>query len=172
MRLRQLRLSGFKTFVDATALDLRRPLTAIVGPNGCGKSNLIDAVAWVLGESSARHLRAELISEVIFSGSRDRQPAGQAGVELLLDNSEGRLGGRFLSYREVSIRRPVDREGVSGYFLNGTRCRRRDITALLHGTGLGPRSYAIIEQGMVSRLIDAGPEALRAHVEETAGISK
>lgn len=172
MRLRQLRLSGFKTFVDATALDLRRPLTAIVGPNGCGKSNLIDAVAWVLGESSARHLRAELISEVIFSGSRNRQPAGQAGVELLLDNNEGRLGGRFLSYREVSIRRQVDREGVSSYFLNGTRCRRRDITALLHGTGLGPRGYAIIEQGMVSRLIDAGPDALRAHVEETAGISK
>lgn len=163
---------GFKSFVDPTVLHLPSNRIGIVGPNGCGKSNIIDAVRWVMGESSARSLRGETMSDVIFNGSASRKPVGQASIELLFDNSQGRLGGPWASYGEIAIKRLVSRDGQSGYFLNGTRCRRRDIADLFLGTGLGPRSYAIIEQGMISRVIEARPEELRVFLEEAAGISK
>ena len=172
MRLSKVKLAGFKSFVDPTTLQLPTNLTGIVGPNGCGKSNTIDAVRWVMGESSAKHLRGDSMTDVIFSGSSSRKPVGQAFVELVFDNSEGKLGGQYAGYAEISLRRQVSREGQSQYFLNGTKCRRRDITDIFLGTGLGPRSYAIIEQGMISRLIDAKPEEMRVYLEEAAGISK
>ena len=171
MRLSRIRLAGFKSFVDPLTIDLPGDLIGVVGPNGCGKSNIIDAVRWVMGESSARQLRGELLVDVVFNGAASRRPVGQASVELLFDNSEGRAGGRFAGREEISIRRIVNREGQSVYYLNGTRCRRRDVTDLFLGTGLGPRSYAIIEQGTVSRLIEARPEELRGFLEEAAGIS-
>ncbi len=172
MRLCNIKLSGFKSFVDPTNLIIPGSLVGIVGPNGCGKSNIIDAVTWVMGESSAKHLRGESLTDVIFSGSSARQPVGQASVELVFDNTENKLGGQYASYNEISIKRQINRDAISTYYLNGTRCRRRDITAIFLGTGLGPRSYAIIEQGMISRLIDAKPEELRTFIEEAAGISK
>ena len=172
MRLCNIKLSGFKSFVDHTNLIVPGNLVGIVGPNGCGKSNIIDAVTWVMGESSAKHLRGESLTDVIFSGSSARQPVGQASVELVFDNTEKKLGGQYASYNEISVKRQINRDGISTYFLNGTRCRRRDITAIFLGTGLGPRSYAIIEQGMISRLIEAKPEELRVYIEEAAGISK
>jgi chromosome segregation protein len=172
MRLCNIKLSGFKSFVDPTNLIVPGSLVGIVGPNGCGKSNIIDAVTWVMGESSAKHLRGESLTDVIFSGSSARQPVGQASVELVFDNTEKKLGGQYASYNEISIKRQINRDSVSTYYLNGTRCRRRDITAIFLGTGLGPRSYAIIEQGMISRLIEAKPEELRIFIEEAAGISK
>ena len=130
-------------------------MCAVVGPNGCGKSNIIDAVRWVMGESSAKTLRGESMTDVIFNGTSIRQPVGQASIELLFDNSTGKVGGEYAAYNEISVRRVVSREGTSDYFLNGNKCRRRDITDLFLGTGLGPRSYAIIEQGMISRLIES-----------------
>ncbi len=172
MRLTRIKLAGFKSFVDPTDLKLPTSLVGIVGPNGCGKSNTIDAVRWVMGESSAKHLRGESMDDVIFTGSSSRKPVGQASVELVFDNSDGSLGGEYAAYAEISIKREVTREGVSKYLLNHTRCRRRDIRDIFLGTGLGPRSYAIIEQGMISRLIDAKPEELRVYLEEAAGISK
>ncbi len=172
MRLSKIKLAGFKTFVDSTTIELPSNLVGIVGPNGCGKSNTIDAVRWVMGESSAKHLRGGSMSDVIFSGSSTRKPVGQASVELVFDNSDGSLGGEYARYAEISTRRQVTREGQSQYFLNGSRCRRRDITDIFLGTGLGPRSYAIIEQGMISRLIEAKPEEMRVYLEEAAGISK
>ncbi|MGH8248209.1 MAG: chromosome segregation protein SMC, partial [Gammaproteobacteria bacterium] len=172
MRLRKIRLAGFKSFVDPTTLIVPGNLVGVVGPNGCGKSNIIDAVTWVMGESSAKHLRGDSLTDVIFNGSSMRQPVGQASVELVFDNSENRIGGAYASYNEISIKRQIARDGISTYFLNGTRCRRKDIQSLFLGTGLGPRSYAIIEQGVVSRLIEAKPEELRAFIEEAAGISK
>jgi chromosome segregation protein len=172
MRLCNIKLSGFKSFVDPTNLIIPGSLVGIVGPNGCGKSNIIDAVTWVMGESSAKHLRGESLTDVIFSGSSSRQPVGQASVELVFDNTEKKLGGQYASYNEISVKRQINRDAVSTYYLNGTRCRRRDITAIFLGTGLGPRSYAIIEQGMISRLIEAKPEELRVFIEEAAGISK
>jgi chromosome segregation protein len=172
MRLTRIKLSGFKSFVDPTTFQLPSQLIGIVGPNGCGKSNLIDAVRWVMGESSAKQLRGESMADVIFNGSTARKPVGQASIELVFDNSQGRLGGEYARYGEIAIRRLLSRDGQSTYFLNGTRCRRRDITDIFLGTGLGPRSYAIIEQGMISRVIEAGPEQLRAFLEEAAGISK
>ena len=172
MRLSTIKLAGFKSFVDPTVLHLPGDLVGIVGPNGCGKSNIIDAVRWVMGESSARSLRGESMSDVIFNGSASRKPVGQASVELVFDNSQGRLGGPWASYGEIAIRRVVSRDGQSSYFLNGTRCRRRDIADIFLGTGLGPRSYAIIEQGMISRVIEARPEELRVFLEEAAGISR
>ena len=171
MRLRKIRLAGFKSFVEPVTIELPGNLIGVVGPNGCGKSNIIDAVRWVMGESSARQLRGELLVDVVFNGAASRRPVGQASVELLFDNSDGRAGGRFADRSEISIRRIVNREGQSAYYLNGTRCRRRDVTDLFLGTGLGPRSYAIIEQGTVSRLIEARPEELRGFLEEAAGIS-
>ncbi len=172
MRLKSIKLAGFKSFVDPTTVNFPSNMCAVVGPNGCGKSNVIDAVRWVMGESSAKNLRGESMADVIFSGSVNRQPVGQATIELVFDNSEGRVGGEFASYAEISTRRQVTRDGQSEYFLNGTRCRRRDITDIFLGTGLGPRSYAIIEQGMISRLIESKPEELRVFLEEAAGISK
>lgn len=172
MRLKCIKLAGFKSFVDPTTIPLPGNLIGVVGPNGCGKSNVIDAVRWVMGESSARHLRGESITDVIFNGSTARKPVGQASVELIFDNSAGTLGGEYASYAEISIRRQVTRDAQSSYFLNGTRCRRKDITDIFLGTGLGPRSYSIIEQGTISRLIEAKPEELRVYLEEAAGISK
>ena len=172
MRLSKLKIAGFKSFVDPTTIDLRSNLTGIVGPNGCGKSNTIDAVRWVMGESSAKHLRGASMDDVIFNGSSSRKPIGQASVELLFDNSDGSLGGEYAKFSEIGIKRQISRDGQSKYLLNGTRCRRRDITDIFLGTGLGPRSYAIIEQGMISRLIEAKPEELRNTLEEAAGISK
>ena len=172
MRLKKIKLAGFKSFVDPTTIIFPKNLMGIVGPNGCGKSNVIDAVKWVLGESSAKTLRGETMADVIFSGSTTRKPVGTAAVELLFDNREGKLGGQYASFTDISVKRLVSRDGTSQYSLNGTRCRRRDITDVFLGTGLGARSYAIIEQGMVSKLIEAKPEELRVYLEEAAGISK
>ncbi len=172
MRLTHIKLAGFKSFVDPTTIPLIGNLAAVVGPNGCGKSNVIDAVRWVMGESSAKKLRGGEIADVIFNGSAARKPLGQASVELNFDNSDGRLGGEYANFSEISIRRVVTREGQSSYYLNGTKCRRRDITDVFMGTGLGPRSYAIIEQGTISRVIEAKPDEMRQFVEEPAGISK
>ena len=172
MRLKSIKLAGFKSFVDPTTVNFPSNMCAVVGPNGCGKSNVIDAVRWVMGESSAKNLRGESMTDVIFNGSVNRQPVGQASIELIFDNSDGKIGGEYASYAEISIKRLVSREGQSEYYLNRTRCRRRDITDIFLGTGLGPRSYAIIEQGMITRLIESKPEELRIFIEEAAGISK
>lgn len=172
MRLSQIKIVGFKSFVDPTKILFPQNLTGVVGPNGCGKSNVIDAVRWVMGETSAKHLRGESMEDVIFSGSSARKPVGQASVELVFDNSDGKISGEYAKYSEISVKRLVTRAGQSKYFLNNSRCRRRDIADIFLGTGLGPRSYAIIEQGMVSRIIDAKPEDLRVYLEEAAGISK
>ncbi|MBT7372098.1 MAG: AAA family ATPase, partial [Gammaproteobacteria bacterium] len=172
MRLQAIKLAGFKSFVDPTTVPFPSNLCAVVGPNGCGKSNIIDAVRWVMGESSAKTLRGESMTDVIFNGSNTRKPVGQASIELLFDNAEGRLSGEFAAYTEISVKRQVTRDGQSNYFLNGQKCRRKDITDLFLGTGLGPRSYSIIEQGMISDLIEAKPEELRSYLEEAAGISK
>ena len=172
MRLSSIKLVGFKSFVDPTTLHLPTNMTAVVGPNGCGKSNIIDAIRWVMGESAASRLRGEALSDVIFSGSSARQPVGSATVELLFDNSSGAVTGEYAAYAEISVKRSASRDGQSQYYLNGTRCRRRDITGLFLGTGLGPRSYSIIEQGMISQIIEADPEQLRMHLEEAAGISR
>ncbi|MGQ4878485.1 chromosome segregation protein SMC [Billgrantia sp. LNSP4103-1] len=172
MRLTSIRLSGFKSFVDPVTVPFDGNMTAIVGPNGCGKSNIIDAVRWVMGESSAKTLRGESMTDVIFNGSTARKPVGQAAIELRFDNSDGAMGGVYAQYAEIAVKRQVSRDGQSSYFFNGQKCRRRDIADLFLGTGLGPRSYAIIGQGMISRLIEARPEELRATLEEAAGISK
>lgn len=172
MRLKNIKLAGFKSFVDPTDVAFPSNLGCVVGPNGCGKSNIIDAVRWVMGESSAKNLRGESMTDVIFNGSINRKPVGQATIELVFDNSDGTLGGEYARFTEISIRRKVTREATSDYYLNGTKCRRRDITDIFLGTGLGPRSYAIIEQGMISRLIESKPEELRVFIEEAAGISK
>jgi chromosome segregation protein len=172
MRLESIKLAGFKSFVDPTTVAFPSNLTAIVGPNGCGKSNIIDAIRWVMGESSAKQLRGLSLDDVIFNGCHTRKPLGKASIELNFDNSDASLGGQYSSYTQISIRREITREGQSIYYLNGTRCRRRDIRDIFLGTGLGPRSYAIIEQGMISRIVEAKPEELRAYIEEAAGISK
>lgn len=172
MKLRKIKLSGFKSFVDPTTIQLQSNLTGVVGPNGCGKSNLIDAVRWVMGEISAKQLRGESMSDVIFNGSSSRQPVGQALAELVFDNSDASLGGEYASYGEIAIRREVNREGSSDYFLNNVNCRRKDIIDIFLGTGLGHNSYAVIEQGMISRFVEAKPEELRVFIEEAAGISK
>lgn len=172
MRLESIKLAGFKSFVDPTTVAFPSNLTAIVGPNGCGKSNIIDAIRWVMGESSAKQLRGQSLDDVIFNGCHTRKPLGKASIELNFDNSDASLGGQYSSYTQISIRREITREGQSIYYLNGTRCRRRDIRDIFLGTGLGPRSYAIIEQGMISRIVEAKPEELRAYIEEAAGISK
>ena len=172
MRLSKIKLAGFKSFVDPTTITFPSSLVGVVGPNGCGKSNVIDAVRWVMGESSATRLRGDSITDVIFNGSSSRKPVGAASVELLFDNSETTLEGQYAKYAEIAIRREVSRDGISNYYLNGTRCRRKDITGVFLGTGLGPRSYSIIEQGMISRLIEAKPEDMRVFLEEAAGISK
>jgi chromosome segregation protein len=172
MRLTKIKLAGFKSFVDPTQVSFPSNLTGVVGPNGCGKSNVIDAVRWVMGELSAKHLRGDNMADVVFNGSSARKPVGTASVELVFDNSDGKLGGPYASYNEVSLKRQVSRDGSSGYFINSARCRRKDITNLFLGTGLGSRSYAIIEQGMISRVIEAKSDDMRAFIEEAAGISR
>lgn len=172
MRLKKIRLAGFKSFVDPTNIPFPDDMTAIVGPNGCGKSNVIDAVRWVLGESSAKNLRGDAMTDVIFNGSSSRKPVSQCSVELVFDNSSQRIQGEYAAFNEISVKRVVTRDAQSNYYLNSTRCRRRDITDLFLGTGLGPRSYAIIEQGMISRLIESKPQELRVFIEEAAGVSK
>ncbi|PKI00027.1 chromosome segregation protein SMC [Glaciecola sp. 33A] len=172
MRLKKIKLAGFKSFVDPTTIPFPGEMTAVVGPNGCGKSNVIDAVRWVLGESSAKNLRGDAMTDVIFNGSTARKALSQCSVELIFDNSSGRVGGEYANYNELSVKRTVTKQAISSYLLNGTKCRKRDITDLFLGTGLGPRSYAIIEQGMISKLIESRPQELRVFVEEAAGISK
>jgi len=172
MRLTKIKLSGFKTFVDSTTLAFPSNLTGIIGPNGCGKSNIIDAIRWVMGESSARNLRGDSMDDVIFSGSSSRSQVSKAFIELYFDNENNTLDAKFAKYSELVIRREVSRDGISNYYLNSTKCRRKDIKEVFLGTGLGPRSYAIIEQGMISRLVEAKPEELRSYLEEAAGISK
>lgn len=172
MRLKKIKLAGFKSFVDPTTIHFPSSLMGVVGPNGCGKSNIIDAICWVMGESSAKQLRAEAMSDVIFNGSSSRKPVGRAAVEVVFDNSDASLGGEYAKYSELSIRREVSRESTSDYFFNNTSCRRRDIVDIFLGTGLGPSSYAIIEQGTISQFIDAKPDELRRYLEEAAGISR
>jgi chromosome segregation protein len=172
MRLKSLKLAGFKSFVDPTTVHFPSNLVGIVGPNGCGKSNIVDAIRWVMGESSAKQLRGESMSDVIFNGSSGRKPVGQAMVELVFDNSDASLGGEYAKYAEIAIKRQVSREGQSDYYLNGAKCRRKDIIDIFLGTGLGPNSYSVIEQGMISRFIEAKPDELRMYLEEAAGVSK
>lgn len=172
MHLTKIKLAGFKSFVDPTTVLLPSNLVAVVGPNGCGKSNIIDAVCWVMGESSAKFLRGESLTDVIFNGSSARKPIGMASIELVFDNSDGSIGGQYASYAEISIRRQINRESEASYFLNGTRCRRRDIIDIFLGTGLGPRSYSIIGQNMIQRIVEARPDDMRTYLEEAAGVSK
>jgi len=172
MKLEKIKLSGFKSFVDQTVIPISGNLTAIVGPNGCGKSNIIDAVRWVMGESSAKHLRGGSMADVIFNGSSGRKPVSTASVELVFNNTDSKLGGEYSQYDTIAIKRQVSRDGTSVFMLNGSRCRRKDITDIFLGTGLGSRSYAIIEQGTISRMVEAKPDELRVHIEEAAGVSK
>ncbi|MDA9657662.1 AAA family ATPase [bacterium] len=172
MQLKHIKLAGFKSFVDPTRISFPTNMVAVVGPNGCGKSNVIDAVRWVLGELSAKNLRGDSMSDVIFNGSDLRKPSGQCSIELLFDNSMGKLGGEYAKYNEISIKRLMTRDGQSNYSINSTSCRRKDVQDIFLGTGLGPRSYAIIEQGMVSKIVSAKPEEMRTFIEEAAGISK
>ncbi|HUP29738.1 MAG TPA: AAA family ATPase, partial [Usitatibacter sp.] len=172
MRLTSVKLSGFKSFVDPTSIAVPGQLVGVVGPNGCGKSNVIDAVRWVLGESSAKQLRGEHMHDVIFNGSAERKPVSRASVELVFDNSLGRIGGAWAAYNEISVKRVLSRDGDSNYYLNGQHVRRRDVQDIFLGTGLGPRAYSIIEQGMISRVITSKPEELRVFLEEAAGVSK
>jgi chromosome segregation protein len=172
LRLTEIKLAGFKSFVDPTHIPVPGQLVGIVGPNGCGKSNIIDAVRWVLGESSARHLRGETMQDVLFNGSGNRQPVNRASVELIFDNSLGKAGGQWASFAEISVKRLLERDGDSSYYINNIHVRRRDIADIFLGTGVGARAYAIIEQGMISRIIEAKPEELRVFLEEAAGVSK
>jgi chromosome segregation protein len=172
LRLTHIKLAGFKSFVDPTHIPVPGQLVGVVGPNGCGKSNVIDAIRWVLGESSAKQLRGENMQDVIFNGSGDRKPVGRASVELIFDNSLGKAAGAWSAYAEISVKRVLERDGESSYFLNNLHVRRRDVADIFLGTGLGGRGYAIIEQGMISRIIEAKPEDLRSFLEEAAGVSK
>ena len=172
MHLLSIRIAGFKSFADPVTIHIPKSLSGIVGPNGSGKSNVIDAMRWVVGESSAKSLRGGTLDDVIFNGSSQRKPASQASVELLFDNSLSRCNGQWEKYAEISIRRTVTREGISEYFINGTRTRRRDVKELFLGTGFGPRSYSIIEQGMISRIVEGKPEDLSTFIEEASGVSR
>ena len=173
MRLRQLKISGFKSFADTTLIEFPGNLAGIVGPNGCGKSNVIDAIRWVLGEGRISELRGSTsMSELIFSGSANRPASSRASVEMVLDNSDGSVTGPWGAYTELSIKRVVTRDGSNAYLINNQQVRRRDVQDVFMGTGLGPRSYAIISQGMISNFIKAKPEELRIYLEEAAGVSK
>jgi chromosome segregation protein len=172
LRLKQINLAGFKSFVDPTHIPVPGQLVGVVGPNGCGKSNIIDAVRWVLGETSAKHLRGATMQDVLFNGSGDRKPVNRASVELVFDNSLGKAAGQWSSYAEISVKRMLERDGDSSYYINNMHVRRRDVADIFLGTGLGSRAYAIIEQGMISRVIEAKPEELRVFLEEAAGVSK
>lgn len=172
MQLAKIKIAGFKTFVDPTIITLPSKLVAVVGPNGCGKSNIIDAVTWVMGESSPKYLRGEALTDVIFNGSGSRKPVGQASVELVFDNADGAIGGEYSKFAEISVKRVINRDSDSTYYLNGVRCRKRDVVDIFLGTGLGPRSYSIIGQNMINRIIEAKPDEMRTYLEEAAGISK
>ncbi|VAW48373.1 Chromosome partition protein smc, partial [hydrothermal vent metagenome] len=172
MKLSKIKLAGFKSFVDPTEVLMPSNLIGVVGPNGCGKSNIIDAVRWVMGETSAKMLRGASMTDVIFSGSSTRKPVSLATVELIFDNSDGQIKGEYASYNEISVKRQVNRDSQSFYYLNGSKCRKKDIVDLFLGTGLGPRSYSIIEQGMISNIVESKPEDLRGYIEEAAGVSK
>ena len=172
MQFSKIKIAGFKSFVDPTTIALPSQLIAIVGPNGCGKSNIIDAVTWVMGESSPKYLRGEALTDVIFNGSSVRKPVGQASVELIFDNEDGSIAGEYAKFSEISIKRIISRDSDSAYYLNGVRCRKRDIVDIFLGTGLGPRSYSIIGQNMINRIVEAKPDELRGYLEEAAGISK
>ena len=172
MRLTHIKLAGFKSFVDPTHIPVPGKLVGVVGPNGCGKSNVIDAVRWVLGETSAKQLRGENMQDVIFAGSSDRKPMSRASVELIFDNSAGKVTGIWSQYSEISVKRVLEREGASSYYINNQHVRRRDVADIFLGTGLGGRGYAIIEQGMISRIIEARPDDMRSFLEEAAGVSK
>ncbi|MDE2422805.1 MAG: chromosome segregation protein SMC [Betaproteobacteria bacterium] len=172
MHLKHIKLAGFKSFAEPTQIPVPGQLVGIVGPNGCGKSNVIDAVRWVLGESQAKQLRGETLQDVIFGGTTNRKPQGRASVELVFDNSDGRAPGQWSQYAEISVRRVLARDGVSNYYINNTHVRRKDVQDVFMGTGLGPRAYAIIEQGMISRIVESKPEEIRVFLEEAAGISR
>ncbi|MCV2509239.1 MAG: AAA family ATPase, partial [Neisseriaceae bacterium] len=172
MHLSQIKLSGFKSFPDSVSIPVQGSIVAVVGPNGCGKSNLIDAVRWVLGESSAKQLRGENMQDVIFNGTNNRKMVSRASVELVFDNSQSYLKGPWGQYAEISVKRILTRQGDSSYWINNQQVRKKDITDLFLGTGLGARGYAVIEQGMISKIIEAKPEELRAYIDEAAGISK
>jgi len=172
VRLRQIKLAGFKSFADPIQIEVPGALVGVVGPNGCGKSNVIDAVRWVLGESKASELRGESMQDVIFNGSANRKQAGRASVELVFDNSEGRIGGEWGRFAEISVKRILTRDGASSYHINHHTVRRRDVQDVFLGTGLGPRAYAIIGQGTISRIIEARPDELRVFLEEAAGVSR
>ena len=172
LRLTSIKLSGFKSFVDPTNFQVPGQLVGVVGPNGCGKSNIIDAVRWVLGESKASELRGESMQDVIFNGTTTRKPAGRSSVELIFDNADGKASGQWSQYAEIAVKRTLTRDGTSTYYINNQAVRRRDIQDIFLGTGLGPRAYAIIGQGMISRIIEARPEELRIFLEEAAGVSK
>ena len=172
MKLSKIKIAGFKSFVDPTEVLMPSNLIGVVGPNGCGKSNIIDAVRWVMGETSAKMLRGASMTDVIFSGSSTRKPVSLATVELVFDNSDGQIKGEYASYNEISVKRQVNRDSQSFYYLNGSKCRKKDIVDLFLGTGLGPRSYSIIEQGMISNIVESKPEDLRGYIEEAAGVSK
>ena len=172
MRLTRLKLAGFKSFVDPTAVAVPGQLVGVVGPNGCGKSNIMDAVRWVLGESKASELRGESMMDVIFNGTTGRKPVSRASVELIFENLLGRALGQWSQYAELSVKRTLTRQGQSDYFINNLKVRRKDITDLFLGTGLGPRAYAIIGQGMISRIIEARPDDLRVFLEEAAGVTR
>ena len=171
MKLSQIKMSGFKSFVDTTTINISNDRTGVVGPNGCGKSNIIDAVKWVMGDTS-KHIRGGSLEDVIFNGTDTRKPNDYAFVELIFSNTENKIGGEFAKYDEISIKREASRDGNSKYFLNNSHCRRRDIIDIFLGTGLGPKSYAIINQGTASKLIESKPEEFRVFIEEVAGISK
>jgi len=171
VRLTSIKLAGFKSFVDPTHFQVPGQLVGVVGPNGCGKSNIIDAVRWVLGESRASELRGESMQDVIFNGSTARKPGSRASVELIFDNADGRAAGQWSAYGEIAVKRVLTRDGTSSYYINNLPARRRDIQDIFLGTGLGPRAYAIIGQGMISRIIEAKPEELRVFLEEAAGVS-
>jgi chromosome segregation protein len=172
LRLTRLKLAGFKSFVDATTLHLQGQRVGIVGPNGCGKSNVMESIRWVLGESSAREMRGDSMQDVIFNGSANRKPVSRASVELIFDNSLGGASGEWSRYAEISVKRVIERERGSSYYINNTPVRRRDVADLFLGTGLGGRAYAIIGQNTISRIVEAKPEELRVFLEEAAGISK
>src|SRR5258706_1906469 len=172
MRLNSIKLSGFKSFAEPTNFQLPGQLVGVVGPNGCGKSNVIDAVRWVLGESKASELRGESMQDVIFNGSGQRKPAGRASVELVFSNEDARAGGQWNSFAEIAVKRVLTRDGTSSYYINNQPVRRRDVQDVFLGTGLGPRAYAIIGQGTISRIIESKPEELRLFLEEAAGVSK
>ena len=172
MQLKRIKISGFKSFADPVTFYMPGKVAGIVGPNGSGKSNVIDAMRWVVGESSAKSLRGETLDDVIFNGSERRKPAARANVELLFDNTQNRCPAQWMKYAEISVRRTVTRDGISEYFINNTHTRRRDVKELFLGTGFGPRSYSIIEQGMISRIVEGKPEELSSFIEEASGVSR